>query len=231
MIKFIKANWILLFTLALALVFRFWQITRLPGGLFPDEAANGLDINSILSGDLQPFYERGNGREALFFYVLAAVVAVFGRGHWQHHAVSAGFGFAAVLATYFLTKRLFGKRTALLATFFMSVASYATLISRTAFRANTVPFPALLTILFFVKALQTKQTKTRIWSGAAAGLFFALGFYTYTSFRMMLPLLFAFGVVLILGNRDKLAKYIKAYRGAASASAAAFLAGIAWRAP
>src|SRR3989344_1804672 len=100
--------------LFVAFLFRFWLIKTLPGGLFPDEAANGLDVNSILDGDVQPFYERGNGREALFFYFLAAVVALFGRGPWQHHIISGGFGVVAVLVTYFLAKRMFGKRVALL---------------------------------------------------------------------------------------------------------------------
>jgi len=55
--------------LFLAVFFRLFLINQLPGGLFPDEAANGLDIISMQQGDLQPFYERGNGREALFFYM------------------------------------------------------------------------------------------------------------------------------------------------------------------
>ncbi|HVY68110.1 MAG TPA: hypothetical protein VHA30_04430, partial [Patescibacteria group bacterium] len=53
--------------IVLAVFFRYYQITAMPGGLFPDEAANGLDINLMEQGHLQPFYERGNGREALFF--------------------------------------------------------------------------------------------------------------------------------------------------------------------
>src|SRR3989344_6006807 len=123
--KFLKQNFVLLCILAVALIFRFVLIDELPGGLFPDEAANGLDVNSILSGDLKPFYERSNGREGLFFYFISAVVAFFGRGHWQHHIVSAGFGFATVVAAYFLTKRLFGRNVAYLAAFFMATSSFA----------------------------------------------------------------------------------------------------------
>ncbi|MBX4191491.1 MAG: glycosyltransferase family 39 protein, partial [Candidatus Doudnabacteria bacterium] len=164
--KFIKNNWPLLLILILAGIYRFWQINHLPGGLFPDEAANGLDINSIFKGDLQPFYERGNGREALFFYVIAIPVAIFGRGPWQHHIVSAGFGFATVLATYFLAKRMFGQRVALLSSFFMAVSSYAVTVERTAFRANTVPFFCTMTLLFLVKFFQTEDKKSKYWSAA-----------------------------------------------------------------
>ena len=219
--------------MALAIFFRFWQIQTLPGGLFPDEAANGLDINSIFNGQIQPFFERGNGREAGFFYFLAASVALFGRSPWAHHIISAGFGVAAVLATYFLTKRMFGKSTALMATFFMAVSSYAVLITRTAFRANTVPLMATLTLLFVVKFFQTDENKpggrkSKYWSAALAGLFFALGFYTYTSFRMMVPLLFGFGLLLFLGHRKNYKEIVRVYTKYKFTFIAGFLVGIAW---
>src|SRR5436190_24055163 len=107
--NFIKSNWILLVIMALAIFFRYWQIHSLPGGLFPDEAANGLDINSMFHGHIQPFYQRGNGREALFFYTEALSVILFHRGVWQFHIVSAAFGVAEVIACYFVAKRLFNK--------------------------------------------------------------------------------------------------------------------------
>lgn len=44
----------------------FYGLKSVPGGLFPDAAANGLDANLILTGQHSPFFERGNGREALF---------------------------------------------------------------------------------------------------------------------------------------------------------------------
>src|SRR3989338_10238017 len=90
-----------------AIFFRFYQIGALPGGLFPDEAANGLDINLMQAGQLQPFYERGNGREALFFYMLWGSVEVFGKGPWQHHIVSALIGVLATLACFLVTRKLF----------------------------------------------------------------------------------------------------------------------------
>ena len=188
--------------------------------MFPDEAANGLDVNSILDGDVQPFYERGNGREALFFYFLAAVVAAFGRGPWQHHIVSAGFGLAAVIATYFLTKRMFGKNTALLAAFFMAVSSYAVTVTRTAFRANLVPFFATMAILFTVRFFQDKKHKYL--NAILAGGFFGLGFYTYTSFRMMLALAIGFKILLLLASRDKVRQIFAKFWRYKLAAAGAF---------
>jgi 4-amino-4-deoxy-L-arabinose transferase-like glycosyltransferase len=223
MMNFIRSHKWLIAILLTACLFRFWQINTLPAGLFPDEAANGLDVNSILSGDLKPFYERGNGREALFFYFLAAAVGLFGRGPFQHHMVSAGFGFAEVLVTYFLARRLFNKRIALLASFFMAVSSYAVTLSRTAFRANTVPLFTTLTILFLVKFFQSDQPKTKMWSAIAAGVSFGLGFYTYISYRMMIPLLLGVGLLIIFAYRDRFREIIQAYWRYKLAFVSAFL--------
>ncbi len=226
--NFLKSNWVLLLILALALFFRFWQIGHLPGGLFPDEAANGLDINSIFRGHIQPFFERGNGREALFFYFLAASVALFGRGPWQHHVVSAGFGFLAVVAAYFLAKRLFGKRVALLTAFFMAVSSYAVTVTRTAFRANLVPLFSTLTILFLVKFFTETNQRKKYWFAILSGIFFGLGFYTYTSFRMMLPLVIGFLFLIFLSFRSQIKKIIHDYWKYKTIFIAAFLGAITW---
>lgn len=231
--KFLKSNWVLLCILALAFFFRFWQIGHMPGGLFPDEAANGVDINSMFQGQIQPFYERGNGREALFFYFEAFSVLLFGRGVWQFHIVSALFGFASVVACYFLAKRLFDKRVALLSTFFMAVSAYAVTVTRTAFRASTVPLLATLTLFFLVKFFQTDENlpggrRSKYWSAALAGIFFGLGFYTYTSFRMMLPLVFGFLFLIGLGFRSQIRQLIREYAGYKATFIASFLLAISW---
>ncbi len=226
--NWLKNNWVLLCILGLAFFFRFWQISHLPGGLFPDEAANGLDINLMRHGQIQPFYERGNGREALFFYFEWLSAALFGTGAWQFHIVSAAFGFLSVLAVYFLAKMMFGKRVALLASFFLAVSSYAVDVSRTAFRANTVPLISALTILFLIKFFQSKEPKTKYWSAALAGLFFGLGFYTYTSFRMMIPLVFGFFVLLALAFRHKLHWMFVEFTKYKLVFFATFLATVSW---
>ncbi len=224
---FLKAHWIIISIMLVASFFRLWQIGDHPGGLFPDEAANGLDINSILKGDIQPFYERGNGREALFFYVIAFVVMIFGRGVWQHHIVSAGFGIAEVYAAYLLTNRLFGKRIAYLASFLMAVSSYAVTISRTAFRANTIPLFTTLTLYFLVKMYQETDPKKKFWAAFWAGVNFGLGFYTYISYRMMIPLLLMFGFFIVIGLRGEIPKLME-YLKAKWAFIGGFIISFAW---
>lgn len=187
----------LMTVLSIAIFFRFWQIKTLPDGLFPDEAANGLDVNSILKGDRSPFFERGNGREGLFFYLLAASVEFFGRGPWQHHIVSASIGVLEVLATFFLTRRLFNLPIAALAAFFMATSVWHIVLSRTAFRAIMIPLFTTLAFYFIVKFIQGKDNRQKIYSAIFAGAFFALGFYTYVAYRMMIFIIFALAAAFI----------------------------------
>ncbi len=183
----------------------------MPGGLFPDEAANGLDINLMQDGQLQPFYERGNGREALFFYMLWGSVELFGKGDWQHHIVSALVGTLAVVMTFYLTRRLIllngedeeadknsevakqkkerATWIALLAMFMMAVSSWHVVLSRTAFRANLIPLFTTLTLYFLVAAYQAKTLAKRYWLAVGTGFAFALGFYTYIAYRIFAPVL------------------------------------------
>lgn len=199
-----KQKWLLAGVIALAIAFRFYQIVVMPGGLFPDEAANGLDINSMQQGQLQPFYERGNGREALFFYMLWGSVEIFGKGAWQHHIVSALVGVLAVLGCFLASKKLFqflskesvnalaahkATTLALLASFFMAASSWHVVLSRTAFRANLIPLFTSFSIYFLLLAVNARtRTKRYLWS-IVTGATFGLGFYTYIAYRIFIPII------------------------------------------
>jgi 4-amino-4-deoxy-L-arabinose transferase-like glycosyltransferase len=226
--NFIKQHWVLLVIILIAAFFRYWQIGHLPGGLFPDEAAYGMDGRSVTRGDLQPFYERGNGREGLFMYFLALAISLFGYHPWANHLVTATFGVGTVILTYLLTKKLFDQKTAYLASFLMAVSSYAVDMTRTAFRANTLPFFGALVILFVVKMFTDPDSRSRLRSTIFAGLFFGLGFYTYISYRMMAPLLAMFFVILVFAHRSNLKYLWTEYRKRFFIFVAMFLLAFAW---
>jgi hypothetical protein len=200
----LKQKFLLGVIILLAVFFRFYQIHNMPGGLFPDEAANGLDINSMQKGDFQPFYERGNGREALFFYMEWASTAMFGKNQWAFHVTSAFIGVLAVMMVYFVTYRLFlisdepddqkkknrAINIGLLASFLMAVSTWHVVLSRTALRANLTPLFGALTLYFLLRVYQAQTTKAKYWFAVLTGAAFGLGFYTYIAYRVMAPILF-----------------------------------------
>jgi len=219
-----KEFWIVLSILAIGIFFRFYLIKVMPGGLFPDEAADGLDVNLLLKGFLQPFYARANGREGLFQYLLAASVSIFGRGPWQHHIVSAGIGVLSILTVYLMTKRLFGKTTGYVASFLMAVGTWHIVLSRTAFRAIMIPLFETLVFYFLVRMIQAQGKKERIWSAIFFGAFFAGGFYTYIAYRIMPVILFFLLVVALLADRQQGFKWVKSFCKPIAASVVSGLA-------
>ena len=146
---------ILIAIIAIACFFRLWHLDAIPNGLFPDEAANGQDALSILNGYHSPFFERGLGREALYFYLIAGSIYLFGIGVWQIHLVSVLIGIFTVIATFFLGKILFNQRVAFLASFFMATSAWHVTLSRTGFRAILVPLFATLFFYFILKTVSS----------------------------------------------------------------------------
>jgi len=202
-----KSLILLIIIILIASFFRLWILKSVPGGLFPDEAANGLDILSIFKGQHSVFFERGLGREALFFYLQAASVALFGIGVWQMHLVSALIGIFSVIALWFLAKKLFNTRVAFLASFFMATSAWHVTHSRTGFRAILVPLFSTLFFYFAYSVFKEASEKKRRIFTILAGICLALGFYTYPSFRMIVPIIGALFIVILLINREILKKY------------------------
>jgi len=185
--------------LILAAFFRFYDIKNYPSGLWPDEAGNGQDVKLILKGDIRPFYERNNGREALFFYLQAAMVKAFGIGVWPLHVASGIVGLLTVLVMYHATRIWFGRLSGLLAALFLATNQWHVTLSRTGFRAIMVPlFIALFTWCIGQTIMAVKRGK--LWQsylfGALSGISFMGGFYTYIAYRAMIGVVL--GVVILL---------------------------------
>jgi len=183
-IEFIKNNaGTLIFAgiILIAIAFRFYQLNSLPPGLHPDEAANGLDIFKILQNqDFRVIYNTNGPRESLFFFFQAIFVVLLGNTILALRIAPALFGVLAVVFVYLYTKDWFGRRTALLAAFLLAVNPWVNTVSRDGFRASMVPLVIAMVAFFAGRAYKTGKA----WYFAAAALFFALGFYTYTAFLM-----------------------------------------------
>jgi len=204
-----KTFLLFLLVLATASFFRLWELTNLPGGLFPDEAANGQDALLILKGHFSPFFERGLGREGLYFYLLALSLKLFGIGVWQIHLVSALIGIFTVVFTWFFVKKLFNKTTAFFTAFFLATSTWHTTLSRTGFRGILVP---LFSVLFFYLAysvFKAKTNKKRKLLALLSGLVLGLGFYTYIPFRSMIGIIPLLAVIIFLGERKIFTNYWK----------------------
>lgn len=103
--------------LTLAFFLRFYLITEIPPGLWPDEAVNGVNaVRALKTGNFKIFYPENNGREGLFINIQALAVKAFGVHPWSLRLVSAAFGTLTVLGLYFAAKELFEKKSEALST-------------------------------------------------------------------------------------------------------------------
>lgn len=172
--------------LLIAFFFRFFSLNSIPPGLYPDVAIYGNDaFFTLKEGKFLPFYPENNGREGMWMWILALSFSIFGTKIFTIKFISAFFGFLTVVLFYFLVRDFYSRSVALFSTFFLSISFWHTNFSRIGFRAILLPLFSLLFLYFFFHAIKSKKHYHYILSG----FFFGLGFYTYTSFRLLLILL------------------------------------------
>lgn len=182
----------LLAIITLGAFLRFYHITEIPPGLYPDEAMNGSNAQEALAiGNFKVFYPENNGREGLFINLQAISVAAFGAKPWTLRIVSAIIGTLTILGIYLVAQELFASRAiGLFSAFFLATSYWHLNFSRIGFRAIMLPFMATFGMYFLIKRVRRGKPSDLI----AAGLFTGLGLYTYIAFRFMV---FVFAVPVI----------------------------------
>lgn len=202
------ATWIIL-TLILVLAFtvRIYHIDSIPAGIYPDEAANGVDaLNAIETNDFKLFYPANYGREGLFINLQAISIAIIGNTILGLKLWSILFGTFSVLGIYLLSKELFRRRAAGIFSAFMLATSYwAINFSRIGFRAIMTTFILTFSFYFFFRGLRTRQFRDFLFSG----LIFGLGLHTYIAFRVAPLILVILLPALILSYENFLKRYYK----------------------
>ncbi|MCD5396170.1 MAG: glycosyltransferase family 39 protein [Candidatus Pacebacteria bacterium] len=189
----------LILILLIASFFRFFDLGKIPPGLHPDEAINGNEAY-LFPGKI--FYPENNGREGLYINLIFLSFKIFGPSTSSIRAVSAFFGILTVLGLYLLAKEVFyySKKKnilALLCSFFLAISFWHTNFSRIGFRGVLLPFILVFFLYFLLLGIRQKTT----WLIICSGVFFGLGFHTYSSFR--LAPLFLLGILIYLWFQEK----------------------------
>jgi 4-amino-4-deoxy-L-arabinose transferase-like glycosyltransferase len=204
-----KKNLFLFLVLLVALFFRFYNLTSIPPGLYPDEAMNGNNaLEALATKNFKVYYEENNGREGLFINIQALFLALIQKNEpYVLRLPSAIFGFITVLGIYFFVLELFkniknyklekinekeeiknskikfNEKVALLSAFFLGTSFWHINFSRIGFRAILAPFFLVWALYLILKSLNNNYQKILAFF---AGIFFGLGFYTYIAYRVMI---------------------------------------------
>jgi hypothetical protein len=149
------------------------------------------------------FSPRSYGREQLFVWVAAPLVALLGPTLVAIRLPIAIAGVLTVLTTYLLARELLHSEnlrraqwTALLAAAFLALSFWHLALNHLSFRANYLPLLETLAFLFLWRAVRTN----RLWTYLASGIFLGLSLYTYTSSRFV-PVVLAIFFALLLASR------------------------------
>ncbi|MDA8218670.1 MAG: phospholipid carrier-dependent glycosyltransferase [Dehalococcoidales bacterium] len=185
----------------LAAFLRLIQLDVAPPGLYHDEAINGVLGDYIIHGNRSLFFGE---REALFMYFLAEAIKTFGQDVTSLRVVSALFGTATVPALYLATRLMFDRRVALLASLGLAASYWHLSISRTVFRAITLPFFETLAVLFLWAALRRTERWSRLALFVLAGVFLGAVLYTYIAGRMVPVVLLVFLLAQVVFDRQSL---------------------------
>ncbi|MDI6694597.1 MAG: glycosyltransferase family 39 protein [Anaerolineales bacterium] len=181
---------------AAILFFRFYRLGEVPPEMNSDHAEKILDVLRVLNGQRLIFFPTNGGREALIFYLNAALHLWFNipLGFMLLKLTSALIGLAALPFLFGLGIELGGRRVAWLATLLAGVAYWPNVVSRFGLR---LPFYFLFTaatLYYLARGLRTGKRNDFILAGAALGI----GLYGYTPDRILpLVTVIAFGLYLL----------------------------------
>lgn len=178
----------LVLLVAAAAALRLVRLGDQPGGLFQDEAAEGLDAWRLLHvpGFHPLFFADDGGREVTFAYLVAAVFRVTGPTVLALRATAAVLGVLAVALTP-LALRRFGRAAVLGGTAWAAGSVWLVAVDRDGMRNVLVPLAGTLALAALLAWGDRPGDRRRaLLAGAACGL----GLWTYQPLKL-LPLVAA----------------------------------------
>lgn len=195
-----KSRWALLVViLLLAVALRLYRLDSVPPGLTHDEANYIPDAISILRGARPLYFPVPQGKEPLYLYSVALMMAIVGQAPFVLRLTSAFWGILLVALTYAWARRNFGRPVALWTAAGLALSFWGVSTSRMGLRSVTLS--VLLTAALLVSRLAEAKSASLARS-AVAGLLLGLTFYTYLAARVMPAIPLLFGLYLFWARRD-----------------------------
>lgn len=185
--------------IGLVLFFRLYRLADTPPEMNSDHAEKILDILKVLNAEYHIFFAGNGGREALIFYLGAALIRLTGMapGFLSLKLVSVAIGLAAQPLIYLVGKEIGGRRIGVLAFVLSGVAYWPNVVARFGLR---LPFYILFTaaaMYFVLHGLRTTRRNDFVYAGIVVGL----GMYGYTPDRLLPLTIIAAFLLYILHRR------------------------------
>lgn len=177
----------------LFLVTRLYKISTIPGSVYWDEASIGYNAFAISTdlkdewGETLPLHFRAFGEFKLpvYIYSVAILTKLFGVNEITLRLPSVLYSLGTILAVYFLVTRVTKKKTiGLLSSFLLTVSPWIFIFSRTGYEAMAGLFFFVCFVYFLIFG---EGKRVNILLATATAI---LSFYSYNSFRILVPSFF-----------------------------------------
>jgi 4-amino-4-deoxy-L-arabinose transferase-like glycosyltransferase len=161
----------LLGIVGLALALRLPNLSTIPPDVHGDEAATGLDARALLHGNWGDLFRLGWAGIPQLSYAFDAVsMSLFGDDLYGLRIASVFEGVLSVILLYFVARRLFGTRPALIAAFLLAAAQWHIHLSRTGFPYIQAVAATLLVIFFMLRAFDGGRELDFVLAGMSLGV-------------------------------------------------------------
>ena len=173
---------LLLGILSLAFVLQAYRVALIPPGFHGDEGESGMQALQLLHGEVGSLISVGWYHLPMLSFAWHAVsMRIFGETVYGLRMSSVLVGTLTLVPFYFLTRMLFNRTTALIATFLLAVCHPFIALNRLGINYTQTTLFEVTTFYFLFRGLRSRKW----WDFAACGLFMGAGLYLYYASRLV----------------------------------------------
>jgi len=192
--------WIIV-TLTLAgFLVRITAVDIWPWAIAGDEGSMGLEAVRVLNGELRtPFVTGWLSHPTYYFFLLAGMIRLFGRGILGLRLISVLVGTATVPMLYLLGRQFFGRTVGLTAAALLAVLALHIHFSRLALNNTSDLLMTITAFALLYSGLRTGRGDRFM----LAGLITGLSLYFYTGARLIPALMAGFALLWLIRYPEK----------------------------
>jgi 4-amino-4-deoxy-L-arabinose transferase-like glycosyltransferase len=182
----------------LGFVLQGYRVAEIPPGFHGDEAESGMQALQLLHGQVQSLISVGWYHLPMLSFVWHAVsMIIFGDTVYGLRMSSVIVGTLTLIPFYALTRLLFNRNTALLATFLLAVAHSFIALNRLGINYTQTTLFEVVAFYLLFRGLRSR----RWWDFALSGLFLGVGLYLYYASRLVPFIVLGFLVLAAVTQR------------------------------
>ncbi len=198
----------LVFILSVAALLRFIAIGALPAGVHIDEVGMAYDswcianfgVDRYLIHNPVYFINYGGGQNALYGYILAIFIKLFGLNAVTLKLPAAFLGMLGVMALTGIGKRLWGAKGMLLCGALAAICPYYVMSSRFALE-SLLMLPMCAVSLWSLMEAAASEGGKRTALYFLSGLLFGITLYSYAVSYITLPIFLALAFIYLVSKR------------------------------